>query len=313
MPTDNTFQEELDKHAVFKTEDPSQYYQINSQHKLGQGGYGKVFRVTRKSDGKKMALKFIQNLKDEKDRQLMFNEVGLMNMCKDNNIVLEVIDSYDYKGCLWIFVELMDGGALTQIIEKFYTTYSENAVRYMLKETLEGLKYLHNRHIIHRDIKSDNILVDQQGNIKLADFGYSAQLTQQRDARSSKVGTLCWMAPELIAGERRYDTKVDIWSVGVFAMELADGNPPYIEEQMAKVVRLILKNETPPFTSTRWSADFQDFVNKCMIRDPNERPSAEELLKTPFMAEAGAYKAEFAKVVRDFITLQNAEKRRRKK
>lgn len=260
-----------------------------------------------------MALKFIQNLKDEKDRQLMFNEVGLMNMCKDNNIVLEVIDSYDYKGCLWIFVELMDGGALTQIIEKFYTTYSENAVRYMLKETLEGLKYLHNRHIIHRDIKSDNILVDQQGNIKLADFGYSAQLTQQRDARSSKVGTLCWMAPELIAGERRYDTKVDIWSVGVFAMELADGNPPYIEEQMAKVVRLILKNETPPFTSTRWSADFQDFVNKCMIRDPNDRPSAEELLKTPFMAEAGAYKAEFAKVVRDFITLQNAEKRRRKK
>jgi len=175
-----------------------------------------------------MALKFIKELKTANDRQLMFNEVGLMNMCKENKIVLEVFDAYDHGGCLWIFVELMDGGALTEIIEKLYLTYTENVVKYILRQTLLGLHYLHQRHIIHRDIKSDNILVDTSGNVKLADFGYSAQLTMQRDARSSKVGTLCWMAPELIKGERRYNTKVDIWSVGVFAMELADGNPPYI-------------------------------------------------------------------------------------
>lgn len=93
-----------------------------------------------------------------------------------------------------------------------------------------GLQYLHARHIIHRDIKSDNILVDKSGQVKLADFGYSAQLTTERDARSSKVGTVCWMAPELISGERRYGTGVDIWSYGIFAMELANGDPPYISE-----------------------------------------------------------------------------------
>ena len=89
---------------------------------------------------------------------------------------------------------------------------------------------MHSNNIVHRDIKSDNILTNKEGEVKLADFGYSAQLTTERDARSSKVGTVCWMAPELIKGERRYDTKVDIWSFGIFAMELANGDPPYISE-----------------------------------------------------------------------------------
>lgn len=153
-----------------------------------------------------------------------------MRMCDENDSVLRCIEAYDFKNRLWIFVEIMDD-ALTGFIETLHNSYSENVCKYLLKKTLEGLNFLHQRHIIHRDIKSDNILVSIKGDVKLADFGYSVQLTQQIAARASKVGTVCWMAPELIKGERKYNTKIDIWSFGIFAMELANGDPPYINEQ----------------------------------------------------------------------------------
>ena len=94
----------------------------------------------------------------------------------------------------------------------------------------EGGSWQKGKHVIHRDIKSDNILVDAQGNVKLADFGYSAQLTTEREQRTSRVGTVCWMAPELIKRQNRYDCKVDVWSLGIFAYELTNGDPPYIQE-----------------------------------------------------------------------------------
>ena len=127
----------------------------------------------RKRDQKIIALKFIQNLKDEREKQLMYNEVALMNMCAENDFVLKIYEQYEYKSCLWIFVEIMDD-ALTPVIARMRNNYSENAIKYVLRQTLLGLQYLHARHIIHRDIKSDNILVDKSGQVKLADFGYSA-------------------------------------------------------------------------------------------------------------------------------------------
>ena len=135
---------------------------------------------------------------------------------------------------------------MTEFIQRMRSTYSENSCKYILRQTLLGLQFLHQRHIIHRDIKSDNILIDEEGSVKLADFGYSAQLTTERDARSSKVGTVCWMAPELIKGERRYDTKIDIWSFGIFAMEIANGDPPYISEPQHRVIMNIVKKNPPP-------------------------------------------------------------------
>jgi serine/threonine protein kinase len=189
-------------------------------------------------------------------------------------------------------------------------SYSENVCKYILRQTLLGLQYLHARHIIHRDIKSDNILIDKEGGVKLADFGYSAQLTTERDARSSKVGTVCWMAPELIKGERRYDTKVDIWSYGIFAMELANGDPPYISEPQHRVIMNIVKKSPPPLDA-RWSPQFQDFVTKCLIKDPKMRWSADQLLEHSFLADASNYKAECGELITQFCNIRDQAKARK--
>merc|ERR1712012_886497 len=129
----------------------------------------------------------------------------------------------------------MDGGAFTPILEEKQGNYSEEFCKYSLYQTCKGLD-LHNRNIIHRDIKSDNILIKPNGDIKLADFGYAVMLTQQSQGRTSKVGTVCWMAPELIEGRGKYTNKVDIWSLGIFAIELACGEPPYISEHPTRVL-----------------------------------------------------------------------------
>lgn len=186
-------------------------------------------------------------------------------------------------------MELMDGGAFTPILEEKQGNYSEEFCRYSLLKTCQGLLDLHNQNIIHRDIKSDNILIKPDGEIKLADFGYAVMLTQQTQARSSKVGTVCWMAPELIEGRQKYTNKVDIWSLGIFAIELAQGEPPYISEHPTRVLYNIVQKNPPPI-SKKWSADFQNFIDRCLDKNPENRWSAEMLLEHPFLLGADQFR-----------------------
>jgi serine/threonine protein kinase len=159
--------------------------------------------------------------------------------------VLRCFECFDFKGRLWIFLELMDGGALTPMLEEVNGNHSEDFCKYICLRVLQGLKYLHDRHILHRDIKSDNILVSEEGAIKLADFGYATQLTKTKQDLSDKVGTVCWMAPEMIKGKHFYDNKVDVWSFGIFVVELAQGEPPYINDQQIRVLYNICHNPPP--------------------------------------------------------------------
>lgn len=146
-----------------------------------------------------------------------------MIKCKDNESLIKCYDAFDYKSRLWFFLEYMDAGCLEPIVTERKGKISENICAYILYQTLTGLYSLHRRNIVHRDIKSDNILINKHGDVKIADFGYAAQLTMDRDTRTTKVGTPHWMAPEIILGKQSYDDRVDIWSLGIFAIELATG------------------------------------------------------------------------------------------
>ena len=141
-----------------------------------------MFEVVRKSDGQKMALKFIEP-RNQNEKDVIQNEVGIMLMCKENEGVLRCFECYEFKKRLWIFLELMDGGALTQMIEELGGAYNENFCKFVCWKVLKGLQFLHDRNILHRDIKSDNILVSKSGEVKLADFGYAVQLTQEQAKR----------------------------------------------------------------------------------------------------------------------------------
>lgn len=169
LPSEKEFKEQIQAISNISKTDPSKQYDILG--KLGQGGFAKVFKVKRKSDGFICALKFVEP-KNEKERRIIINEVGLMQMCTEHHLMLKVIEAYDFKERLWIFVELMDD-ALTSYVQNWYKLYTENICKYVLRRSLEGLGYLHERNIIHRDIKSDNLLMSVQGDIKLADFGYA--------------------------------------------------------------------------------------------------------------------------------------------
>ena len=164
-------------------------------------------------------------------------------------------------------MEIMDTD-LTSIISKNYDTYTENVVKYILKRALIGLAHLHRMNIIHRDIKSDNVLVNSKGSLKLADFGYSTRLASAEDNRLSRVGTMAWMAPEIIRGKKMgYNTSIDIWSFGIMAVELAHGDAPNIKKTQAEMLRGILRDPSPTL-GARWSPQFQDFVDQCLIKDP---------------------------------------------
>lgn len=156
----------------------------------------------------------------------------------------------------------------------------------MFKQVLAGLEYIHSCHRLHRDIKSDNVLIGGDGSIKIADFGYAAQLTKGKTKRNTIVGTPYWMAPELIRG-CDYDNKVDIWSLGIMLMELAEGEPPYMDYPPLRALFLITTRGIPGLENPdKWSSEMVDFLDKCLVTDPESRPSATDLISHPFLVKA---------------------------
>eukprot|EP01111_Echinosteliopsis_oligospora_P000746 TRINITY_DN1087_c0_g2_i3.p1 TRINITY_DN1087_c0_g2~~TRINITY_DN1087_c0_g2_i3.p1 ORF type:complete len:490 (+),score=171.89 TRINITY_DN1087_c0_g2_i3:318-1787(+) len=242
-------------------DDPTKIYK--NMTKIGEGAAGEVFVATNVKTGLKVAVKKMEI--NNENIKLLVTEIGIMKSSKHPNIV-DYIASYIVDDReMWVVMEYMGGGCLTDVLECFDSVQMNEAqIAYASRETLKALAYVHSLHRIHRDIKSDNILLSSDGLFKLADFGYAAQLTNKQKQRNTVVGTPYWMAPELIRGHD-YGTKVDIWSLGIMLIEMAEGEPPYMEYPPLRALFLITTKGIPPLKDqSKWSRDFHDFFQKCL-------------------------------------------------
>jgi protein-serine/threonine kinase len=246
---------------------------------------GEVFVATNTRTNELVAIKKMPINAD--NIKLLCTEIDIMRDSHHSGIV-DYIDSFIVDdNQLWVVMEYMDGGCLTDVLEQFdRIQLTESQIALICSDTLKALSYIHTKHRIHRDIKSDNVLLNSKGAVKIADFGYAAQLTEQQKKRNTVVGTPYWMAPELIRGHD-YGTRVDIWSLGIMLMEMAEGEPPYMEYPPLRALFLITTKGIPPLKNVdKWSTEFRDFYDKCLEKDVEKRPEAAELLAHPFLQRA---------------------------
>jgi len=256
-------------------DNPNEIYEIEDD--ISEGGSGSfVFRGRNKETKDVVAIKKI--MAQEFNIDGITVEIHLMKTSIHDNIVTYVDSYYLDEGKIWIIMEYMDGGTLASLLKyHLYFPLTELQIIWATWNVLNGLDYLHKKHIIHRDIKSDNILLTSSGAVKIGDFGFAAQLTQMNPKRRTRGGTTYWMAPEAIRGQP-YDTSVDIWSLGILIMEMAEGDPPYIELPELKALLLISEEGVPPLKEENWSEEMRMFISSCLKMNPKERPPVEELL-----------------------------------
>ncbi|XP_004520428.1 serine/threonine-protein kinase PAK mbt [Ceratitis capitata] len=251
--------------------------------KIGEGSTGTVCIATDKSTGRQVAVKKM-DLRKQQRRELLFNEVVIMRDYHHPNIV-ETYSSFLVNDELWVVMEYLEGGALTDIVT--HSRMDEEQIATVCKQCLKALAYLHSQGVIHRDIKSDSILLAADGRVKLSDFGFCAQVSQELPKRKSLVGTPYWMSPEVIS-RLPYGPEVDIWSLGIMVIEMVDGEPPFFNEPPLQAMRRIRDMQPPNLKNAhKVSPRLQSFLDRMLVRDPAQRATAAELLAHPFLRQAG--------------------------
>ncbi|KIX09919.1 uncharacterized protein Z518_01000 [Rhinocladiella mackenziei CBS 650.93] len=280
---------------VVSRDNPMDSY--SKQKKIGQGASGSVYvarvkesatspvaRELYRTHGPKGQVAIKQmDLRNQPRKELIVNEIIVMKDSKHPNIV-NFLDSFlqEQNNELWVVMEFMEGGALTDVIDN-NPVITEDQIATICYETCKGLAHLHSQDIIHRDIKSDNVLLDRVGNVKITDFGFCAKLTESKNKRATMVGTPYWMAPEVVK-QKEYGPKVDIWSLGIMAIEMIESEPPYLNEEPLKALFLIATNGTPRLKNpNKLSRELKSFLSVCLCVDVRSRASADELLRNEFM------------------------------
>ncbi|XP_062335819.1 myosin-IIIa isoform X1 [Osmerus eperlanus] len=292
--------------------DPSDTWEIIET--IGKGTYGKVYKVLNKIDGSKAAVKILDPIHDIDEE--IEAEYNILKALSDHANVVKFFGMYYMKDVkngdqLWLVLELCNGGSVTDLAKgmlKRGDRMDEPVIAYILHEALMGLQHLHINKTIHRDVKGNNILLTTQGGIKLVDFGVSAQLTNTRLRRNTSVGTPFWMAPEVIACEQQldstYDARCDVWSLGITAIELGDGDPPLSDLHPMRALFKIPRNPPPTLHQPElWSDYFNDFICKCLIKDFELRPNVLDLFQHGFIKQIFGRERILQKQLMEFIDL----------
>uniref|UniRef100_A0A8C7SYD4 non-specific serine/threonine protein kinase n=1 Tax=Oncorhynchus mykiss TaxID=8022 RepID=A0A8C7SYD4_ONCMY len=269
---------------VHRDINPNDQWEIIGE--LGDGAFGKVYKAKNKETGALAAAKVIETKTEEELEDYMV-EIDILAKC-DHRYIVKLLDAFYHDAKLWIMIEFCPGGAVDATMLELDRGLIEPQIQVICKQMLEALVYLHSIKIIHRDLKAGNILLTLEGDIKLADFGVSAQNTKTLQRRDSFIGTPYWMAPEVVMCETMkdapYDYKADIWSLGITLIELAQIEPPHHELNPMRVLLKIAKSEPPTLEQpSKWSREFKDFLKKSLDKNPESRPDAAQLLEHPFV------------------------------
>ncbi|XP_064188704.1 TRAF2 and NCK-interacting protein kinase-like isoform X9 [Anguilla rostrata] len=282
----------LDEIDLSALRDPAGIFELVEL--VGNGTYGQVYKGRHVKTGQLAAIKVMDVTGDEEEE--IKQEINMLKKYSHHRNIATYYGAFIKKNPpgiddqLWLVMEFCGAGSVTDLIKNTKgNSLKEEWTAYICREILRGLTHLHQHKVIHRDIKGQNVLLTENAEVKLVDFGVSAQLDRTVGRRNTFIGTPYWMAPEVIACDENpdatYDFKSDLWSLGITAIEMAEGAPPLCDMHPMRALFLIPRNPAPRLKSKKWSKKFQSFIDSCLVKSHGQRPSTEQLLKHPFIRD----------------------------
>ncbi|KAM4586032.1 mitogen-activated protein kinase kinase kinase kinase 4 isoform 5-T5 [Fundulus diaphanus] len=293
MSRENTTRS-LDSIDLAALRDPAGIFELVEV--VGNGTYGQVYKGRHVKTGQLAAIKVMEVTEEEEEEIKL--EINMLKSYSHHRNIATYYGAFIKKGPagqdhqLWLVMEYCGAGSVTDLVKKTKgNCLKEDWIAYICREVLRGLSHLHSHHVIHRDIKGQNVLLTENAEVKLVDFGVSAQLDRTIGRRNTFIGTPYWMAPEVIACDENpdatYDYRSDLWSLGITALEMAEGAPPLCDMHPMRALFLIPRNPAPRLKSKKWSKRFLSFVDSCLVKNHMHRPTTDALLKHAFIRDLG--------------------------